>query len=171
MAIRMGSAPSTSAWFWLAGDALGRRLPHTSRVSLRVQEVPAIPPRPTTIRIETFEFTIELHGVSFGNKLPGALKIARAADGLGLNVELHSCNPAHHHLMTALRNTNYYEMNLVHPTHDASTFNHYLGDYRDTLNTIDEDGCVYAPEVPGLGVAIDWDYINATRTDGKVFEQ
>ena len=103
--------------------------------------------------------------------ITGALKIARAAEGFGLDVELHSCNPAHRHLMAALRNTNYYEMNLLHPTGDSSAFNHYLGDYRDTLDAVDADGCVYAPEGPGLGVAIDWDYINANRTDGKVFEQ
>ena len=86
--------------------------------------------------------------------ITGALKIARAAEGFGLDVELHSCNPAHRHLMTALRNTNY-----------------YLGDYRDTLDAIDANGCVFAPEGPGLGVEIDWEYIDAHRTDGKVFEQ
>lgn len=102
--------------------------------------------------------------------ITGALKIAHAAEGLGLDVELHSCNPAHRHLMTALRNTNYYEMNLVHPTGDSSAFNHYLSDYRDTLDAIDEHGCVFAPDGPGLGVEIDWDYIREHQTAGQVFE-
>ena len=102
--------------------------------------------------------------------ITGALKIARAAEGLGLDVELHSCNPAHRHLMTALPNTNYYEMNLAHPTGDSSAFNHYLGDYRDTLDAIDENGCVFAPDGPGLGVEIDWDYIREHQTAGQVFE-
>jgi len=102
--------------------------------------------------------------------ITGALKIARAAEGLGLDVEMHSCNPAHRHLMTALRNTNYYEMNLVHPTGDSSVFNHYLGNYRDTLDAINENGCVFAPDGPGLGVEIDWDYIREHQTAGQVFE-
>ena len=61
-------------------------------------------------------------------------------------------------------------MNLVHPTGDSSEFNHYLGDYRDTLDAIDENGCVFAPDGPGLGVEIDWDYIREHQTAGQVFE-
>jgi L-alanine-DL-glutamate epimerase-like enolase superfamily enzyme len=43
--------------------------------------------------------------------------------------------------------------------------------YRDGLDAIDDRGCVYAPEGPGLGAEIDWDYIYARRTGGAVYER
>jgi len=66
--------------------------------------------------------------------------------------------------MTAIRNTNYYEMGLVHPKCQGTAFPLYLN-YRDGLDAIDENGFVYAPDGPGLGVDLDWDYINEHRTD------
>ena len=104
--------------------------------------------------------------------ITGAMKIAHVAEGLGLDVEIHSHSPAHRHLMTALRNTNFYEMNLVHPDPkaDTSAVNTYTN-YRDGLDAIDDQGCVYAPEGPGLGAQVDWDYIHAHRTGGAVYER
>lgn len=103
--------------------------------------------------------------------ITGAMKIAHVAEGLGLDVEVHSHSPAHRHLMTALRNTNFYEMNLVHPDPEADTsaVNSYTN-YRDGLSAIDAEGCVYAPDGPGLGAEVDWDYVYAHRTGGEVYE-
>ena len=101
--------------------------------------------------------------------ITGALKIATVAEALGMDVEIHSHSPVHRHLMTALRNTNYYEMNLVHPNAETSAVNVYTN-YREGLDVIDPDGCVYAPEGPGLGAQIDWDYVYAHRTGGDVYE-
>jgi L-alanine-DL-glutamate epimerase-like enolase superfamily enzyme len=67
--------------------------------------------------------------------------------------------------MAAVRNTNYYEMGLVHPKAPASHDHRlYKDDYRDTLDAIDADGCVPVPQGPGLGVAIDWDWVAHNRT-------
>ncbi len=101
--------------------------------------------------------------------LTGALKICHAAEGFGLDVEIHSPGPAHRHLMASIPNSNYYEMSLVHPkapTHNGKT---YL-DYEDELETIDANGCVSVPAGPGLGVSIDWDLVRRNRTGGFVFE-
>ena len=101
--------------------------------------------------------------------ITGALKIATVAEALGMDVEIHSHSPVHRHLMTALRNTNYYEMNLVHPKAETSAVNVYTN-YKEGLDVIDPDGCVYAPEGPGLGAQIDWDYVYAHRTGGDVYK-
>ena len=101
--------------------------------------------------------------------LTGAMKIAHAAEGLGLDVEIHAPGPAHRHLMTAIRNTNYYEMSLVHPKAPAH-YGHVYLDYRDELDSIDENGCVFAPTGPGLGVRLDWDYIRSRQTATQVFQ-
>ncbi len=47
--------------------------------------------------------------------ITGLMKIAHAAEGFGLDCEIHAPGPAHRHCMAALRNTNYYELGLVHP--------------------------------------------------------
>jgi L-alanine-DL-glutamate epimerase-like enolase superfamily enzyme len=47
--------------------------------------------------------------------ITGVMKIAHAAEGFGLDVELHVTGPDRRHLMAAMRNTNYYEMGLLHP--------------------------------------------------------
>ncbi|MCD6520654.1 MAG: mandelate racemase, partial [Anaerolineae bacterium] len=100
--------------------------------------------------------------------ITGVIKLAHAAESLGLDVEMHGPGPAQRHLMTAIRNTNYYEMGLVHPKCPGTPRPYFLN-YRDGLDAIDKDGCVYAPDGPGLGVDLDWDYIRAHRTDGKTF--
>lgn len=58
-------------------------------------------------------------------------------------------------------NINHYEMGLVHPKAPAS-HNPYLykGGCRDGLDAIDDKGHVPVPQGPGLGVEIDWDWVN-----------
>ncbi len=95
--------------------------------------------------------------------ITGALKIAHAAEGFGLDVEFHGPGPVHRHLMSAIRNTNFYELGLVHPRVPTTRAPVYL-DYNDDLDGIDSDGNVYAPQAPGIGVQIDWNWIGAHRT-------
>ena len=47
--------------------------------------------------------------------ITGTMKIARFAEALGLDVELHAPGPAHRHCMAAIRNTNFYELSMVDP--------------------------------------------------------
>ncbi len=95
--------------------------------------------------------------------ITGVMKLAHAAEGLGLDIEMHGPGPAQRHVMTSVRNTNFYEMGLVHPKCAGTTQSFYI-DYKDGLDAIDAKGCVYAPEGPGLGVTLDWDYIHAHTT-------
>jgi L-alanine-DL-glutamate epimerase-like enolase superfamily enzyme len=95
--------------------------------------------------------------------ITGALKIAHATEGLGLDVELHTPGPAQRQLMASLRNTNYYEMSFVHPKSSEIGRSQlvYADDYRDGLAAVDADGCVPVPEGHGLGVTYDWERIEA----------
>ena len=47
--------------------------------------------------------------------ITGAMKVARAAEGFGLDVEFHGGSIPHRHCVAAIRNTNYYELGLLHP--------------------------------------------------------
>ncbi len=103
--------------------------------------------------------------------ITGLMKIAHAAEGFGLDVELHACGPAQRHLMAAIRNSNYYEMVWVHPRVPISFVPPvYKDGYRDGLDAIDKNGCVEVPQGPGLGVEYDWDYITEHSTGVTVYE-
>ncbi|GAB6862218.1 mandelate racemase family protein [Haloplanus litoreus] len=96
--------------------------------------------------------------------ITGAMKIARMTEAFGLDVEFHAPGPAQRHCMAATRNTNYYELALVHPEVDNPIPPVYEGGYSDMIDTIDDDGTVAVPDGPGLGVEYDWDYIEDNAT-------
>ena len=47
--------------------------------------------------------------------ITGCHKLVAASEGLGVDCEIHACGPAMRQLMAASRNSNFYEVNLVHP--------------------------------------------------------
>jgi L-alanine-DL-glutamate epimerase-like enolase superfamily enzyme len=103
--------------------------------------------------------------------ITGVMKLAHACEGLGIDIEFHGPGPAQRQCMAAIRNTNYYEMGLIHPKAPAShAAALYQDDYRDTLDAIDENGHVPVPQGPGLGVNIDWDWVASSRTDRVVYK-
>lgn len=108
---------------------------------------------------------------NYDGGITGAMKIAHAAEGFGLDVEVHAPGPAHRHLMSAIRNTNYYEMALVHPLTDEHGLPPvYTCGYEDGLHAVDDRGHVPVPTGPGLGVTYDWDFIMDNRMGGRVYE-
>lgn len=103
--------------------------------------------------------------------ITGVMKIAALAEAHGLDVELHGGGLAHRHIMASLRNTNYYELGLVHPDVPHTKAPIYPERrWLDELDSVDTNGCVAVPDGPGLGVALDWGYINAHKTGEVVYE-
>jgi L-alanine-DL-glutamate epimerase-like enolase superfamily enzyme len=100
-------------------------------------------------------------GVYEDGGITGAMKVAHAAEGFGLDVEFHGGGLAHRHCIAAIRNTNYYELGLVNPKLKRTKPPIYPPGFTDELENIDQDGCVPVPQGPGLGVELDWDYIKA----------
>ena len=96
--------------------------------------------------------------------ITGAMKRAKMAEGFGLDVEFHAPGPAQRHCIAAVRNTNYYELALVHPDCPNTQPPVYEDDYSDMLDTVDDDGTVGVPDGPGLGVEYDWEYIEDNAT-------
>ncbi len=96
--------------------------------------------------------------------ITGAMKIARVAEGFGLDVEFHAPGPAQRHCIAATRNANYYELALVHPDCQNTMPPVYEGDYSDFVEAVDDEGTVPVPDGPGLGVEYDWDYIEENKT-------
>jgi len=102
--------------------------------------------------------------------ITGVMKIAHAAEGFGLDVEIHAPGPPHRHCMAAIRNTNYYELGLVHPKVRSIRRPVYTGDYSDALDAVDLRGHVPVPTGPGLGVSVDWDYVSRRQVGVTVYE-
>ena len=103
--------------------------------------------------------------------LTGSYKVATAAEGLGMDVEIHSCGPVMRHLMAACRNSNFYEVNLLHPDcPNAWSLPFYTSDYSDQLECIGIDGCVGVPNGPGFGVSYDWDAIHKAALETTVIK-
>jgi L-alanine-DL-glutamate epimerase-like enolase superfamily enzyme len=99
--------------------------------------------------------------------ITGTMKLAGAADALGADIEIHGCGPAQRHAMSAIGNSNYYEIAWVHPDVDCVQMpNAIYANYADGLEGIDRDGNVDVPEGPGLGVEYDWKAIEK-MTAGK----
>jgi L-alanine-DL-glutamate epimerase-like enolase superfamily enzyme len=97
--------------------------------------------------------------------ITGVMKLAHACEALGIDIEFHGPGPAQRQCMAAVRNTNYYEMGLIHPKAPGSgDVPLYKDGYRDALDAVDSRGHVPIPQGPGLGVEIDWDWVEKHRT-------
>jgi L-alanine-DL-glutamate epimerase-like enolase superfamily enzyme len=106
----------------------------------------------------------------FDMGITGTMKLAHLAEALGLDIELHAPGPAQRHCMAAIRNTNWYELSMVGPSGGVFTPPCYTCGYTDRLEDVGADGCFPVPTGPGLGVSIDWDWINAHRIEHHVFD-
>jgi L-alanine-DL-glutamate epimerase-like enolase superfamily enzyme len=102
--------------------------------------------------------------------ITGTTKVAHAAEGFGIDVELQAPGPAQRHCMAAIRNTNYYELAIVHPKTVSSSGPIFADGYSDELDAIDSNGCVPVPDGPGLGVTYNWDLINSHRVGLQVYK-
>jgi L-alanine-DL-glutamate epimerase-like enolase superfamily enzyme len=87
-----------------------------------------------------------------------------------LDVEFHGGGLAHRHCIAAIRNTNYYELGLLHPLIGQTKPPIYPSEFTDELQNVDSNGHVAVPQGPGLGVELDWDYIASHRVDTIIYE-
>ena len=101
--------------------------------------------------------------------ITGAMKIAHFCEALGLDIQLHACGPAHRAVMSALRNTHFYEMALIGPGMPNAVPPVYACEYSDQPEDLGADGTVPVPDGPGLGVDYDWAYIEQHRTAHFVY--
>ncbi len=102
--------------------------------------------------------------------ITATMKLAHAAEGLGLDIEMHSPGPAQRQCMAAIRNTNYYELSGSRPKGpNANYIPVYANDYVDRLDAA-VDGHFPVPQGPGLGVEYDWTMIRRHSLGMKVFE-
>ena len=107
----------------------------------------------------------------FGDGITGTIKLASTAETVGADIEIHGVGPAQRHVMSAIGNSNYYEVVWVHPDTECLQFpsDIMLYGYKDGLEEIDLEVMVNVPEGPGMGVEWDWNAIEKMSTAKQVF--
>ena len=105
------------------------------------------------------------------NGLTGTLKLAHAAESVGIDIEPHTAGPEMLHFMAAVKNANYYEVVWVHPNVPDFNAPIYKNMNVTRLDCIDKEGMVDVPDGPGLGVEYDWEYIAEHSLGKKVMEE
>jgi len=135
---------------------------------LQTEHVRGLEPHTDFVATESTDFVRA--DPEYDGGITGAMKIAHMAEGFGLDVEYHAPGPAQRHCLAATRNSNYYEVALVHPICPNTQPPVYADEYSDMLDTVDSDGRVQVPDGPGLGVEYDWDEIEAREIGRRVYE-
>lgn len=176
-ALRVGQACDEAEYFWYEDPYRDGGLSQHGHRKLRQsidtpllfgEHVRGLPIHTDLIANEATDFVRA--DPEYDGGITGAMKLAKIAEGFGLDVEFHAAGPARRHCMAATRNSNYYELAIVHPDAPCTRNVPAYRGYEDTLESIDSNGCVAVPSKPGLGVDIDWDYIRENETQRRVFE-
>jgi L-alanine-DL-glutamate epimerase-like enolase superfamily enzyme len=170
-ALELGRALDEAGYFWYEDPYRDGGISQYSHRRLRERLDTPILQTEHVRGLEPFTDFIDAEATDFVRADPeydggitGAMKRARVAEGHGLDVEFHAPGPAQRHCIAATRNTNYYELALVHPDAPNTQPPVYEGDYSDMIDTIDDDGTVEVPDGPGLGVDYDWEFIRDNAT-------
>ena len=176
-ALRVGRACDEAGYLWYEDPFKDGGVSHLAHRKLRQilktplllgEHVRGVEPKVDLVMAEATDFVRA--DPDYDGGITGVMKIAHAAEGCGLDVEIHAPGPPHRHCMAAIRNTNYYELGLVHPKVRSERNPVYAGDYSDALDAINARGQVPVPQGPGLGVGIDWDYVRRRQVAAVVYE-
>ncbi|HEV2126095.1 MAG TPA: enolase C-terminal domain-like protein [Chloroflexota bacterium] len=176
--LRVGRACDDARYFWYEDAFRGGGFSQYAHVKLREfiktpllmgEHIRGLEAKADTIQARATDYVRANAGIDGG--ITGVMKIAALAEAYGLDVELHGPSLAHRHCMAALRNSNYFEMGLVHPNVKQTRAPIYADPkWLDLLHSVDEQGCVDVPTGPGLGVDLDWDFIGKHQTGVQVFD-
>lgn len=170
-AVLVGRACDDNEYFWYEdpyadcglSQFAHRKLRQLVKTPLLITEhVRSLEPRVDFIVAEATDF---VRGDVNYDGITSTMKLAHAAEGLGIDIEFHSPGPAQRQCIAAIRNTNFYELSGSHPT--LPNLNYlpvYKDGYCDMLDAVDENGEFPVPQGPGLGVEYDWDLIVKNRT-------
>jgi L-alanine-DL-glutamate epimerase-like enolase superfamily enzyme len=136
---------------------------------LMCEHVRSLEPRMDFILADATDF---IRGDVLYDGITGTMKLARAAESVGVDIEFHTPGPAQRQCMAATRNSNYYELSGSHPKTKNANFvaPAYKGDYSDELESCDANGHFPVPQGPGLGVEYDWGFIEKNRTALQVYD-
>jgi L-alanine-DL-glutamate epimerase-like enolase superfamily enzyme len=169
-ALRVGRACDEAGFFWLEDPLRDIGMSQHAQRKLRqmirtpimaLEQVRSLEAKADWIAAEATDFVRA--DPEYDGGVTGTMKTAHLAEAFGLDVEIHSAGPAHRACMSAIRNSNYYELALVGPDIPTILPPIYADAYSDAIDSGGEDGCVDVPVGPGLGVTLDWEFIESRK--------
>ena len=99
-------------------------------------------------------------GVSDVGGLTPLMKTIHLCESFGMRCEVHGGGFGNLAALCAMKNGEFYERGLLHPFIDYDQPPAWLNEPSDPM---DNDGFVHVSPSPGLGMNINWDYINNNR--------
>jgi L-alanine-DL-glutamate epimerase-like enolase superfamily enzyme len=174
-ALYVGRACDEAKFFWYEDPFrdggysrhVHRKLRQLLRTPLLMGEhVRGLEAKADTIAAEATDYVRANPTLDMG--ITGVMKVAHLAESFGLDCEMHGAGPAHRHCMSALRNTNFYELALCAPKIGNPKPPIYTCGYSDEPEDVGKDGCFPVPTGPGLGVGYDWGFIARNEVDAVV---
>ena len=103
---------------------------------------------------------ISRYDVALGGLTP-LMKCIHLCEAHGVALEVHGGGHGNLHALGAMGIPGeYYERGLLHPMYDYEAAQPWLG---SRVDAVDAEGYIHMPQVPGLGLDIDWDFIKRNR--------
>jgi len=172
-ALAVGEACDERGFYWYedptpgAGDSvsLARRLSDRLDTPLIGGEYARTGPTGVTNVLAQDVYEFIRADVFLDGGITGAMKMARVAESFGVDVEFHVSGPATLQCLSAVRNTNYFEHGLLHPRCEWKN-----GQALERDVDRPDDGRVSIPDGPGLGVDVDWAFVEERRTGRTVID-
>lgn len=93
-----------------------------------------------------------------------ALKCMHLAEAFNMDCEVHGTGVGNMAVSAACHNSRYYERGLLHPFIDYDEVPEYLTRLSDPM---DQQGFVHLSDDPGLGEAINWDWIDGHTVETR----
>ena len=101
-------------------------------------------------------------GVNDVGGLTPLMKTVHLCESFGMRCEIHGGGFGNLAALCAMRNGEFYERGLLHPFIDYEKPAPWLNQIADPM---DDEGFVHVSPLPGLGMDINWDYIEKNRID------
>jgi L-alanine-DL-glutamate epimerase-like enolase superfamily enzyme len=103
---------------------------------------------------------VSRYDVRLGGLTP-MMKCIHLCEAHGVALEVHGGGHGNLHALGAMGIPGeYYERGLLHPHYDYESARPWL---KSRVDGIDDEGYVHLPQAPGLGLDIDWDFVNENR--------
>ena len=99
-------------------------------------------------------------GVGDVGGLTPLMKTVHLCESFGMRCEIHGGGPGNLHALGAMHNGEFYERGLLHPFIDFDQPDPWLHEHGELM---DSQGFVHLPQRPGLGMNINWDYIEKNK--------
>ena len=159
-ALSVGSALDTNQFHWFEDPIRHNDLSAITELSRRLRTPISMTDQSTAQFYDSADYVRQqalriVRGTALRLGITGLKKLCSLAEGFGLNCEIGTAgngllNAANLHVAHSVRNCDYYEHLMPADQHDFGL---------STYPSPDECGMMRAPDSPGLGYEIDWDWI------------